>query len=676
MGRRKANMGDMSASRRRPSSAANRPMAGTSDNSRSSPDSTVYAPPQVDYRLLFEHTADAVLVVDHEGRYTDANPAACELTGYTRAEILCMRVGDLTVKPDRHYSVERFELLREQGRTRSNRVIERKDGTIVPVEVRATALPDGTFQTTIRDISEAVKAQSELESSLDAYSTLMDLCHASVISCGPDGRIRSWNVAARDLLGYSAEEAVGQPVTMLIPPRLLEAHRTGFARHVDQTDRERFVRTVQTEALRKDGSEVPVEISVAVGWQHDDRIFTAVVRDVTEQRDLVERLNDALQRLQFHVERMPLAYIVWDVDFKVVEWNPAAERIFGYTKSEAMHRHAYELIVPPEAVPAFDSVWEDLLSGSTTSHRINPNVRKDGSRLPCEWFNTSLRDSAGRVRGVASMAMDVSEREAIAARIRDAQKLESLGVLAGGFAHDVNSSLTVILGNISLLRAIGGPAQPACWSARALESIDLIEAAGARASELVKHLLTYARTGRHNPQPTSINAVIRDTLSLVQSSIGKDHELELRLCEPLPSVMADASQVEQILLNLCLNARQAMPRPGTIVLETRTTDLTPADLRKCVPYDANPGRFVEIVVRDTGIGMNADTISRMFDPFFTTKAQGHGLGMAAVLGILRQHGAVALIESQPGKGTKVHVYFPATRDAPGTEAARRVAPSR
>ncbi len=663
-------MRDMSASRHRPRSNANRPMAGTSDNSRSAPDDAGYAPPQVDYRLLFEHTADAVLVVDREGRYIDANPAASELTGYTRAEILRMRVGDLAVKPDRRYSAERFELLREQGRTRSNRMLQRKDGTIVPVEVRATALPNGTFQTTIRDITEAVKAQNELESSLDAYSTLMDLCHASVISCGPDGRIRSWNVASRDLLGYSAEEAVGRPVTMLIPPRLLDAYRTGFSRHVDKTDRERFARTLQTEALRKDGSEVPVEISVAVGLQGDDRIFTAVVRDVTEQRDLVERLNDALQRLQFHVERMPLAYIVWDIDFKVVEWNPAAERIFGYTKAEAMHRHAYELIVPPEVVPAVDLVWENLLGGRTNPHKINPNVRKDGSRLLCEWFNTSLRDSAGRVRGVASMAMDVSEREAIAARIRDAQKLESLGVLAGGFAHDVNSSLTVILGNVSLLRAIGGQ------SARAVESIDLIEAAGARASELVKHLLTYARTGRHNPQPTSINAVIRDTLSLVQSSIGNYHKLELRLCEPLPIVMADASQVEQILLNLCLNAKQAMPRPGTIVLETRTTGLTPADLRKCVPYDTNPGRFVEIVVRDTGVGMNAATISRMFDPFFTTKSQGHGLGMAAVLGILRQHGAVAFIESQPGKGTKVHVYFPATRDAPGTDAARRVEPKR
>ena len=617
------------------------------------------SPAKVNFQQLFDRAPDAILIVDAEGRYIDANQAASELTGYPREEILRMHVGDLTATQDRPLSAHRFDILREQGHSRSNRVVQRKNGTIVPVEAHATALENGTFQTTIRDISEAVMAQNELKRSLDAYSTLVDLCGAAVISCGPNGRVRSWNVAAQELLGYTAEEAIGQAITIFIPPRLLSRHQTGFARHLEVTNPDRFARTIQTEALRKDGSEVPVDLSIGVGHQGGERIFTAVVSDVTQQREMVEALNDALQQLQFHIDRMPLAHIVWNTDFRVVEWNAAAERMFGYTKAEAMHKHAYELIVSDEIAPDIDPIWEDLLDGSTISHKINPNVRKDGSRLLCEWFNTSLRDSSGEVRGAASMAMDVSEREAVAARTRDAQKLESLGVLAGGVAHDFNSSLMVILGNISLLRAIGGQ------SARALESIDLIEAAGTRASDLVKHLLTYARTGRHNPQLVDTNEVIHDTLSLVQSAIGEDHKLELRLCEPLPSIMADTSQVEQILLNLCLNAKQAMPRPGPIALETRTTVLTATDLRKCVPYDANPGRFVEIVVSDTGIGMDADTISRLFDPFFSTKAEGHGLGMAAVLGIVRQHNAVSRIESEPDAGTQVHVYFPVHRESKG-----------
>lgn len=619
-------------------------------------DSESVAPAGVDFRWLFEHAPDAILIVDNDGRYIDANLAACKLTGYSRQEILQMRVGDLAAESDRPISARRFDFLRKQGHSRSKRNVQRKDGTIVPVEAHATAMQDGNFQTTIRDISEAVAAQTDLQRSLDAYSTLMDLCGAAVVSCGPDGRIRSWNVAAQELFGFALKEAIGRSVAILIPKRLLERHNEAFTKHLRAVKPERFVRTFRTEGLRKDGSEVPVDISVGIGRQGDERIFTAVVSDATQQRDMVEALSDALQQLRFHIDCMPLAHIVWDTEFQVVEWNTAAERIFGYTKAEAMHKHAYDLIVSREEVPSVTPIWEDLLGGSTVSHKINPNMRKDGSRLLCEWFNTALLDSTGQVRGVASMAMDVSDREAIAARISDAQKLESLGVLAGGVAHDFNSSLTVILGNISLLRAAGGQ------SARALESIDLIETAGTRASELVKHLLTYARTGRHNPQLTNANDVIRDTLSLVQSSIGKKHDLELRLHEHLPSVMADTSQLEQILLNLCLNAKQAMPRPGTIVLETRIANLKPADLRQCVPYDANPGSFVEIIVSDTGVGMDSNTVSRMFDPFFSTKAEGHGLGMAAVLGILRQHNAVALIDSQPGKGTRAHVYFPVHRE--------------
>ncbi|GAG49996.1 unnamed protein product, partial [marine sediment metagenome] len=146
------------------------------------------------------------------------------------------------------------------------------------------------------------------------------------ISAGSDGRIRSWNPAAEELFGYTADEAVGLTLTKLIPPRLRRKHLAGFRRHAVSSGKERFARVLHAEGLRKDGTEVPVEISLAVGWQRNERIFTVVVRDVTEQREMVEKLNDALQRLQFQLDRMPLAYIVWDVDFRVVEWNPAAER--------------------------------------------------------------------------------------------------------------------------------------------------------------------------------------------------------------------------------------------------------------------------------------------------------------------------------------------------------------
>jgi PAS domain S-box-containing protein len=478
------------------------------------------------------------------------------------------------------------------------------------------------------------------------------LCHAAVISAGRDGRIATWNPGAEALFGYSVHEAIGSPVSRLIPQRLRRKHLAAFKRHLDATRVAPFTRTISADGLRKDGTEVPVDVSVAVGQQDGEPLFTAVIRDITEYRLILDKLNDALQRLQFHVERMPLAYIVWDVSFVVVEWNPSAERIFGYSKAEAVGRHAYDLIVPADVVPAVETTWSDLLQGDTSSHSTNANVRKDGSRLTCEWFNTPLRNSAGKIRGVASMAMDVSEREAIEARIRNAQKLESLGVMAGGIAHDFNSSLMIILGNTALLRSTKGLPH------RATEHIALIEEAGSRADELIKHLLAYARTGRYNPQPTDLNAVIREAQKLLSSSVGMQHALELCLARRLPNILADRSQLEQILLNLCLNSKEAMAEGGAIEITTRRVKLTSTDAARCVPSDPRPGRYVELVVADTGCGMDESTVTRIFDPFFTTKAEGHGLGLAAVLGILRQHSAALMIDSRPHEGTEFHVFFP------------------
>ncbi len=496
---------------------------------------------------------------------------------------------------------------------------------------------------------------AELTRSLEAYTRLVELCHAAVISAGPDGRIRSWNPAAQTLFGYTPAEAAGRDIRTLVPEASRERFLSAVHEHVRRVKQGPFHRTLTVSALRKDGREVPVEVSLAAGGPPDDRILTAVVRDISEHLAVVEKLNDALQRLRFHIERMPLAYIVWDTDFRVVEWNPSAEAIFGYTRDEALGRHAYELIVPKDATHAVDQVWSDLLRGDTSSHSVNPNVRKGGLRMTCEWFNTPLRDSAGRIHGVASMVRDVTEREAMEARIRDAQKLESLGVLAGGIAHDFNNSLMVILGNAALLRSFKG------LPARAMEHIELIEEAGSRSNQLIKHLLAYARTGRHNPQPTDLNALIRDSYTFVHSSIGKAHELILSLGRDLPLIRADRSQVEQIILNLCLNAKQAMPSGGDITLTTGLRTLSGGEAGRCMPYDIKPGDYLEMTVSDTGVGMDDATRARVFDPFFTTKPEGHGLGLAAVLGILRQHQGAVCIDSQPGRGTKMHVFLPVQR---------------
>ncbi|HNQ23992.1 MAG TPA: PAS domain S-box protein [Phycisphaerae bacterium] len=501
--------------------------------------------------------------------------------------------------------------------------------------------------------------------SAEVAQALVALCHRAVITADPRGRIRSWNAAAQQMFGYRADEVVGRAVTILVPPRLRRRHRAAFKARLAQVASFPFASTVETEGLHREGRPVPVE-ALVMGLLHEGKpLLAAIIHDASRQRQVVEQLNEALQRTQFHVERMPLAHIVWDTDFRVVDWNPAAARIFGYTQAEAIGRHAYGLIVPTDAMSVVDPVWGQLMHGDASSHSLNDNVRKDGSRLKCEWFNTPLRDSQGRIRGVASMAMDVTERTAVETQLRDAQKMESLGVLASGLAHDFNSLLTVVIANTALLRSV--KALPP----RAREYLDLIEQASFRASGLIEHLMVYARTGRHNPQPTNLSKVVRGIVPFVQRSLGPDHLIRTRLAGRLPLVLADHSQLEQILLNLCMNAMQASELGGTIEVSTGVTALTPSLLRHCTPADVPPGRYVELTVSDTGCGMTKDVVARVFDPFFTTRPQGHGLGMAAVLGILRQHRGAAWVESEPQRGTRVHIYIPVPPKASGKSRTRR-----
>ena len=452
------------------------------------------------------------------------------------------------------------------------------------------------------------------------------------------------NRAACDLTGYSHQELKAMRMGDLTVPAEKQAATRHFA-ELAESGKSFRVATI----VRKDGKELTVE-SHAIDLGNG--LYMGCLRDLTEFRGVDAQLHDALQRLQFHVERMPLAYVVWDSSFQVQEWNPAAERIFGYAKDEAIGRHAYDLIVPEDLQATVDNIWDHIQQGDTSSHSINENVRKDGSRLTCEWFNTPLRNAAGEIIGACSMVMDVSEREDLEAQLRNAQALESLGVLAGGVAHDFNSALTVILGNASLLRSV------AKLPNDAIGHLELIEEAGFRASELVKHLLAYARTGKHNPQSTNLNKVLQDVGEFLRASLGTGSHVTMELASELPCIDADHGQLEQLAMNLCLNAKEASMLGSEIHLQTKVARVSQKKAARCVPPYAASGNYVTLIVRDHGEGMAQETIDRVFDPFFTTKPDGHGLGLAAALGILRQHNAFALVESKLGTGTTIHIFFP------------------
>jgi len=372
----------------------------------------------------------------------------------------------------------------------------------------------------------------------------------------------------------------------------------------------------------------------------------------------IETLCDANQRLAFYVDRMPLAYIVWDLGFSVVEWNPAAERIFGWKANEAIGKNAYELLIRKEERPQFEHGWSKLLKGDESSYSLNANVRKDGKIITCEWFNALLRDASGNVSRVLSMAHDVTEKAELERQLQTAQKMEAVGTLAGGIAHDFNNSLTGIVGFGELLRMrMAGDRQ-------ALHDLDEILRCAERATTLTRQLLTFARRQVIEPVNLNLSSLVADLMKLIGKVVGEHIEVKTSLKMNVPTICADRGQIEQVVMNLCLNARDAMPEGGRLVVETGDVYLDEEYVRQNLYMKT--GRYALLTVSDTGVGMDEKTCKRVFEPFFTTKGpyKGTGLGLAMVYGIVKQHGGFIHLYSEPGKGTAFKVYFPAIEAQP------------
>lgn len=384
-------------------------------------------------------------------------------------------------------------------------------------------------------------------------------------------------------------------------------------------------------------------------------------------------MREANQKIQFYVSRIPMAYLVWDQDLKVSEWNPAAEKIFGWTALEAIGRPLPDLIVPPEALGHVRRVFADLFDGGEWSaHSINENVRKDGSRLICEWFNAPLRDPEGRVIGCLSMGSDISERKkaederaALESQLRQVQRLQSLGTLAGGIAHDFNNILTAINGNASLILLDLEANSPLH------RPLSHILKAGDRATELVKRILTFSRQQEPLRKTIRLSNIIDEAVAFLRSTTPSRIQIKADCETSLPKIVADATQIHQILMNLGTNAVHALGEAnGTIVIKAERYFYDP---NAGPNSELKDGEYVRLTVSDNGCGMPPEIVDRIFEPFFTTKApgQGTGLGLSMVHGIVKNHGGAITVQSQPSQGTAFHIFFPAAAPAE-TEFLRRV----
>jgi len=397
---------------------------------------------------------------------------------------------------------------------------------------------------------------------------------------------------------------------------------------------------LQSEQIRKAQSELEARVA----------------ERTAELEKANEELREATEVREAVVHSSPLAIWATDLDGKVRFWNPAAEAIFGWKAEEVVGKPLP--VIPEELRDEYAEWLRGFRRGEMISGKERPRLRKDGSRVDMAIWTAPLRDRSGQIVGTIAIDSDVSERKLLEEQFRQAQKLEAVGRLAGGVAHDFNNLLTIIQGYTEMLLI------EAEHSSSMTEYAREIEYAAERASALTSQLLAFSRRQISQPQVLDLNQVVTHSMKMLRRIIGEDIEVTANLAPDLGKVMIDPVHIDQVIMNLAVNARDAMPQGGRLIIETSNVWLDEDYVGRHI--GVAPGPYCLLAVSDTGIGMSAETRSRLFEPFFTTKeaGKGTGLGLAIVYGIVKQAGGDILVYSEPGQGTTFKIYLPTTTPLP------------
>jgi len=502
----------------------------------------------------------------------------------------------------------------------------------------------------------------ETDARPEVSAWLQALFDASPMAIGfaRDGVTLDVNDAYVRLFGWtSAAELRGRPLLELIAP----SHRPQIAEMIAQRARgESTPSYYETRGLRRDGTEFPFAVTTTRVVVADGPLSISFIADVSEREATLAALRASEERFRTLSGAAEEGVFI-HADGKVVLVNEAGAKMYGYAPSEMIGLPLLDLAAPDSRAAVIDNIQR----GASDAYE-GVALRKDGSTFAAEVRGRTLLHQ-GRPARVA-LIRDVTERKrveaeqrALAERVRHAQKLESLGVLAGGVAHDFNNILTVIANGVTLAKRDSA-------SGEASAHLDTIALATDRAADLCRQMLAYAGKATFAREAVDLNALVAEMSSMLDVSIAKKATLVRDLLPELPLLLVDATQIRQIVMNLVLNASEALgPSGGTVRVATGAgTFDAGAFARSPAGGDPKAGAYVWLEVRDDGVGMDAATLAQMFDPFFTTKFVGRGLGMAAVLGIVRAHAGAIDVESAPGRGTTIRVFFPAA------DAARDVAP--
>ena len=618
------------------------------------------------FRKLYEGSRDGYVFVDMSGCIVESNSAFQEMLGYTGEQLKHKTYENITLK--KWHKIEK-RILEEQVFTRGysdiyEKEYRRKDGKRIPVEIRTYLALEGNnpigMWAFVRDISERKKVERSLAESEERYRNLIELAPDCIFVSDLKGKILAVNTAIQSLTGFVKEEIEGKHFTKL--PTVHFSDIPSFVKIFKAIIEGKPVKNVSFKFKRKDGTSRWGEADIGLIKVESKTVgVQAVIKDITERKEIEEALQESKEKYRCVVENAKEAIVVaQDGVLKFV--NPRTLEITGYSESELLSLSFIEFIHPDDRSMVLENYKKRLQGAKVPEVYSFRMVTKEGKT---RWLQISAVLISWDNRPASlNFLTDITEIKSAEEELKDkerqllqVQKMEAIGRLAGGVAHDFNNLLTAIIGYTDILLLHPKLEQ------ELKKYVEQIKNSSDRASSLIQQLLAFSRRQMMQAKTFDLNKLVANIDKMLRRLIGEDIELFTVFEKDLGLIKADPGQIEQVIMNLAVNARDAMPTGGKLIIETKNIKLDQAYFENRV--NGQPELYIMLCVTDTGIGMDEETKRHIFEPFFTTKeiGRGTGLGLSTVYGIVKQSGGYIWVYSEPDKGTTFKCYFPRVDDA-------------
>ena len=608
-------------------------------------------------RDFFENASIPIHWVGPDGTILRVNQAELDLLGYRREEYVGHNVTEFHAEPDVIEDILRRLAAGEVLHDYPTR-LQRKDGSLKDVLIDSSPyVHDGELVHTrwfIRDVT----GQHAAEQATQRLAAIVASSADAIVGKTLEGVVTSWNTAAERIFGYSAEEMVGSSIFRLIPEELHETERS----LLKQIRKGEPVELSEADRIRKDGRRIFISLSVSPIRDALGQVVGAssIKRDVTERKVAEQALAESQGRLRLALRAARMGTWYWDLATDALSVDQGLSQLYGLEPRDSMIRldALLERVHPEDRENVRKAINHARVSGGDFRSEFRA-VLPDGK---VRWLSDQglvVRDESGAELYMTAVSLDVTERHLMEERLRQAQRMDSVGQLAGGIAHEANNMMSVVLGCADYVLQRNDLPPPV------RQDVDQIWRAAQRTAGITQQLLAFSRRQMLQPQILDLNTNVRELEPILARALGESRGLRLHLSPNLGRVRADPGQLEQVLINLTLNARDAMDEGGRLTIETMNVVLDRAYVDGKPVETLEPGEYAALIVTDTGQGMDRETLSRIFEPFFTTKGvgQGTGLGLSTVYGIVKQSGGFIWAYSEPGLGATFKLYFPREESA-------------